>query len=174
MGGSRFLIMVAVLGSYIAAAIVTIFGALVLGRILIGLFTRPDLSEDSSRYLVLECIQLIDTFLLGTAFYIVALGLYELFISRHSNTPKWLIVHSLDDLKAKLLGMIIVVLSVFFLAEVINWDGKRDILSLGIAEALVIAAITFTIKLLESTQIAEIRRKETAPGPQMEAEENEL
>lgn len=146
-GGSRYLIIVAVLASYLAAAIIIIYSGILLIHILIGLFLHPDLSVAAERQLVLECIELIDAFLLGTAFYIVALGLYELFINPNINTPAWLHIHDLDELKARLLAVIILVLSVFFLEQVINWDKKSDILSLGIAEALMIAAITLAIRL---------------------------
>jgi hypothetical protein len=51
-------------------------------------------------------------------------------------------------------------MSVFFLEQVINWDGKRDILSLGIAEALMIGAITLTIKLHRSEPDAKNENRE--------------
>ena len=150
LGNSRYLIIIAIVGSYLASAIVIIYDGLLLVHILLNLFLHPELSSASGRQLSLECIEVLDTFLLGTAFFIVALGLYELFIKRSTTSPGWLRVRNLDDLKARLLGVIIVVMSVFFLEQVINWDGKRDILSLGIAEALMIGAITLTIKLHRS------------------------
>ena len=39
--------------------------------------------------------------------------------------------------------MVIVVLGVFFLGQSLSWDGTRDLLPLGAAIALVIAALTF-------------------------------
>jgi uncharacterized protein (TIGR00645 family) len=143
---SRYLLVIAVVGSYIISAILITYGAALLVHILIGIFTtQPQFGTNADRYLMLECIQLIDIFLLGTAFYIVALGLYELFIQRLPSTPGWLIIHDIDDLKAKLLGVIVVILSVFFLEQVINWNGKHDILDLGIGEALMIGAIIMAI-----------------------------
>lgn len=147
LGNSRYLILIAVLGSCLAAAMIIIYNGILLIHLLIGLCLHPDLSALAGRQLALACIELIDAFLLGTAFYIVALGLYELFLNRHIDTPNWLHVHSLDDLKTRLLAVTILVLSVFFLEQVINWDRKSDILALGIAEALVIAAITLAIRL---------------------------
>lgn len=143
---SRYLIIIAVVGAYIVSAILIVYGGVLLINILIDIFlTRPHFATSVDRKLMLECIQLIDIFLLGTAFYIVALGLYELFITRHPSTPSWLSVRDLDDLKAKILGVIIVILSVYFLVQVINWDGKRDVLDLGIGEAIMISAIVLTI-----------------------------
>jgi uncharacterized membrane protein YqhA len=145
---SRYLIVVAVVGAYLASAIVIIYSGFLLVRICIELILHPDLIPASARQLVLECIEVLDAFLLGTAFFIVALGLYELFVRRtRPSSLSWLRVRDLDDLKARLLGVIVVVMSVFFLEQVINWNGKQDILSLGIAEALMVGAITLAIRV---------------------------
>lgn len=166
---SRYLIIIAVVGAYIISAILIVYGGALLINILIDIFrTQPHFSPNVDRELMLECIQLIDIFLLGTAFYIVALGLYELFIARHPSTPGWLRVHDLDDLKAKLLGVIIVILSVFFLEQVINWDGKRDVLDLGIGEALMIGAIVLTITF-HGRHIQSRSLKETASHAKIDA-----
>jgi len=57
--------------------------------------------------------------------------------------PHWLEIHDLDDLKAKLLSVVVVVLAVLFLGEVVKWDGRRELLGLGVAIAAVIAGLTF-------------------------------
>ncbi len=74
-------------------------------------------------------------------------------------------IRSLEDLKAKLLSVIIVVLGTFFLEQVITWDGRRDILALGIAEALVIAVIVLAIRL----QVREAREAASASADHDEA-----
>jgi hypothetical protein len=40
-----------------------------------------------------------------------------------------------------------VVFAVVFLGQVINWDGKQDLLGFGVPIALVIAALAFYISL---------------------------
>ena len=49
----------------------------------------------------------------------------------------------LDDLKSKLIGVVVVVLGVLFLGQVIGWDGQRELLGYGAAIALVVAALTY-------------------------------
>jgi uncharacterized membrane protein YqhA len=93
--------------------------------------------------LAVNFIGTIDIFLLGTIFYIIALGLYELFIDDQVKVPAWLEIHNLDDLKEKLIGVIIIVLGVFFLEKVVTWKGQLDLLQLGISIAVVIAALTY-------------------------------
>ncbi len=59
--------------------------------------------------------------------------------------PGWLVIHDLDDLKGKLLSVIVVVLSVQFLAMVLNWKGGMDILFLGASTALINVAVAYFI-----------------------------
>jgi uncharacterized membrane protein YqhA len=49
----------------------------------------------------------------------------------------------LEDLKSKLIGIVVVIFVVGFLAQVVSWDRKHDIFFLGAAIALVITAIRF-------------------------------
>ncbi len=72
-----------------------------------------------------------------------AIGLYELFVDPQLPTLPWLAIKDIDDLKARVLGVVIVVLGVLFLGQVISWDGERDLLGFGVAVALVIAALTY-------------------------------
>jgi uncharacterized membrane protein YqhA len=85
-------------------------------------------------------IFLADVSLIATALFLVAVGLYELFISK-INFPVGVQVASLDDLKDKLLGVIVVALAVTFLAQITTWDGKTDLLSYGVSIALVVLAL---------------------------------
>ncbi len=57
--------------------------------------------------------------------------------------PAWLRIRTLDDLKDKLLRLIVVVLAVYFLGAVANWSGENTILPLGASIALMIAALTW-------------------------------
>jgi uncharacterized membrane protein YqhA len=92
---------------------------------------------------VLEFIELADVFLLATVLYIMALGLYELFIDESITLPPWLAIHSLDDLKQKLVGVIAVVLAVSFLGSVIKGADASDLMALGVGIAAVVASMGY-------------------------------
>jgi uncharacterized membrane protein YqhA len=77
----------------------------------------------------------------------VALGLYQLFIDQSLALPRWLKVNDLSDLKRDLIGVVVVLLGVSFLGEVVNWEGQRELLPLGAAVAVVIAALGFILWL---------------------------
>jgi uncharacterized membrane protein YqhA len=143
LASSRYLILIAVLGSFLAAAILLIYGGLEVLQLMGETVAAGAVNSKGAKTLSLAFIEVVDVFLLGTIFYIVALGLYELFIEEGVGLPPWLVIRDLDDLKDKLIGVVIVVLGVLFLGQVVTWDGQRDLLRFGVAVALVIAALTY-------------------------------
>ncbi|QSZ66940.1 YqhA family protein [Methanofollis aquaemaris] len=86
-------------------------------------------------------IKVIDTFLVATVFYIISLGLYELFIAR-APLPGWAEIRTLDDLKTKLLGVVVIALAVLFLGEAVTWRGEGAILEFSLGTGALIAAIS--------------------------------
>ncbi len=142
LASSRYLILVAVLGSLAAFIALLLSGALQIGLTIFYAITEPNITSKGLKALSLSFIEIIDVFLLATVFYIVALGLYELFIDTNIELPSWLSIQDLDDLKNKLASVVIVVLGVLFLGQALEWQGD-NILSYGVAVALVIAALTY-------------------------------
>jgi len=53
------------------------------------------------------------------------------------------VIHTLDDLKNKLIGVIVVVMAVVFLGHVVKWHGEQELIWLGGAIALVTSALTY-------------------------------
>lgn len=140
---SRLLIIVPVAGSFLAATTLLIYGGVESVKLAADTIQHFDVSSKGAKALALAFIEVVDLFLLGTVFYIIALGLYELFIDDRLPLPAWLEIHTLDDLKDKLAGVVVVVMGVLFLGQVVTWDGQRDLLGFGTAIALVIAALTW-------------------------------
>lgn len=143
LGASRYLVILAVLGALLAAITLFVYGALETVQLVLTTISDGTVSRKGAKALVIEFIEIVDLFLLGTVLYIVSLGLYELFIDAEIRLPDWLTITTLDDLKNKLVKVVIVVLGVVFLGYVISWDGERDLLPIGAAIALVIAALTY-------------------------------
>ncbi len=148
LASSRYVIVIAVLGTFLSGTVLLIFGVLSVVNVSIDAVFELDLSSHGVEELAVEFIRLTDVFLLGTVLYIVSLGLFQLFIDPTLPLPPWLIINNLEHLKEKLLGVIVVLLGVTFLGEVVSWDGETDILRLGVAIALVIAALSFVLTTL--------------------------
>ncbi len=143
LGATRYMIYLAVLGALLAAVTILIYGFAEAVQLILTTIESGEISRKGAKALALEFIEIIDLFLLGTVFFIVGLGLYELFIDSDVPVPPWLAIKTLDDLKNKLVGVVILVLAVLFLGQVVTWDGERDLMGYGIAIALVIAALTW-------------------------------
>lgn len=137
----RYIIYLPVLGSMVAALAAMIFGVYEVGLTIYAMAQGMAIAEKTIKLLLINLIEGVDVFLLGTAFYLIALGLYELFIDPKLAVPAWLHIDTLDDLKNKLLNVIVVVLAVQFLAQVLSWDGTHTLLSYGAAVAAVILAL---------------------------------
>ncbi len=95
----------------------------------------------TAKQLAVVGIEVADLVLIGTVLYIIATGLYELFIG-DVKLPSWISVTSLDDLKNKLLSVSVAVLIVTFLIQIVNWDQTTNLLPFGAAIAAVVLALT--------------------------------
>lgn len=143
VGASRFLIIIAVISLFAASVALLVYSAIETFDVIMSAFSTP-ISSKGAKALALSFIELTDLFLLSAVLYITAAGLYELFIDDNLPLlPAWLVIRDLDDLKNKLIGVVIVVLAVLFLGQIVSWDGTRDLLGYGIAVAVVIAALTY-------------------------------
>ena len=100
---------------------------------------RMDLRADS----ITHVVEMVDGFLLATVMLIFGMGLYELFISKIDKAESSavassvLVINSLDDLKARLAKVILMILIVryFEYALQIKLEGMLELLyfSMGIA-----------------------------------------
>jgi uncharacterized membrane protein YqhA len=144
---SRYLIVIAVLGSLLASFLVIVFAAYDIGRIALDVLRQGVDSGSVGKHVAVGAIELIEMFLLGIVLYVIALGMYQLFIRRDAYLPGWLIIRTLDDLKERLLSTVLVMLAVTFLGYAVTWDGTINIVGIGVAIALVIAALAYSIRL---------------------------
>jgi uncharacterized membrane protein YqhA len=143
LNASRYLVIAAVIGSLAASLALFVYGLAETGLVIVQAIAKAEVSSKGAKALALEFIEIVDLFLLGTVLLMIALGLYELFINSDLKLPEWLQIRTFDDLKLKLVGVVIVVLAVLFLGHVVAWNGERDLLRLGAGIAAVIAALTY-------------------------------
>lgn len=87
-------------------------------------------------------IEATDLFLVSTTLYVIAAGLFQLFVSPNSRRhfPPWLRVDGLHTLEDRMIGMVVAVSCVVFLTLLLEWHGQFDILAAGVGIGAVIAA----------------------------------
>jgi uncharacterized membrane protein YqhA len=87
--------------------------------------------------------------LLATVLLVIGYGLYELFVDADVKLPPWLEINDLDDLKSKLIGVVVAIIAVVFLGQLVDNNSSNDVFLAGAgAGALVLglAAFTFATK----------------------------
>ena len=145
LASSRYLIIVAVVGSLLSAALVILFGVYDIIRILVSILQGGVAAGDVTKKVSVGAIELIELFLLGTVLYVIALGLYQLFIAQDIPLPGWLEINTLDNLKERLLTTVLVMLAVSFFGYAVTWDGGWGILAIGLAIGVVIIGIAYAL-----------------------------
>lgn len=141
LGTSRFLIILAVLGTFAASATLQVFGLLRVVAVILDLIRAGDVSAAASKSLIADTVAIIDIFLIGTVLFVISAGLYQLFVQRTISLPDWLRIESLDDLKDNLTEVIVVAVLVAFLGQAVEWTGDVAILAFGLAVGAVILAV---------------------------------
>jgi len=143
-GTSRFFAGFAILGTALSAAAIYLFAiAFVLRSVWEAFVTKGTGTEAGLKHLTLQLVEATDAFLLATVLYIVSIGFFQLFVDSDVRLPGWLRITNLDQLKTKLIGVVVVLLAVTFLGRVSEWQGGRDIAYLGGAIALVVASLGY-------------------------------
>ena len=139
MGASRYMAIVpciALLAAAVALMVATLVSTV---EVTIEAFEGTvDLSD-----MMVEYIEFADFFLLAIVLYIMSIGLYSLFIDDTIPMPEWLEIHNLEDLKEKLIGVIVVVMGVFFLGKLIHGTAAQDLFYTGIGIAAVVLALGY-------------------------------
>lgn len=137
---SRYTIVLGVIASVVLSVAIIIASVV---RTAIGVIEAATKITDpkTAKQIAVVGIEIADLLLIATVLYIIAVGLYELFIG-DVDVPSWISVTSLNDLKNKLLNIVVAVLAVTFLIQVVNWDGTTNLLPLGAAIAAVVLAVT--------------------------------
>ena len=119
---SRLIVFAAVLISLVSSLamfyMATIDAAYMISHLAEYPYLEPEARFNLRRVTITHVVELIDGYLLAIVLLIFGLGLYELFISKidqaenSENASKVLLIHSLDDLKARLAKVILMILIV--------------------------------------------------------------
>ncbi len=142
VGYTRFMAAVPSFGLFIAAIAMTI--ATLLSTI--GVTIEVVKGELTMQDMLVEYIEYADFFLLSIVLYIMSIGLYSLFIDDEIEMPSWLEIHTLDDLKEKLVSVIVVVMGVFFLGRLIHGADSLDLLCMGGGIGAVVLSMAYFVR----------------------------
>lgn len=148
---SRLLLILPILGSLLLMVGVVVMGIAVVVAQEWALLTKGDFSPKAAKALTLTVIETVDMFLLAAICYIVAVGLYKLFISEDEKQLLGKIrIENLADLETKIIGVVIVAMAVGFLGRATEAVDYVAVLQGGLGIAAVICALCLFLKLSAS------------------------
>jgi uncharacterized membrane protein YqhA len=142
---SRYFAAFAVLGTFLAAVTLYVYGTLVVIQLIWSTIVEYRISVEGVKHLQVVFIEMTDVFLLGTVLFIVAFGLYQLFIQSDMPVPSWLKIQNLDQLTERLIEVVGVLLSVTFLSFAVERVGEATLVEFGASVAVVIAALSLLL-----------------------------
>ena len=117
LASSRYIMIIAVIGTFLGSMALILYEILALLSIFIDTIRAGNVSAKAVKVFAVGMVEAVDVFLIAIAVYIISIGLYSLFIDDKLPLPKWLEVHNLEDLKGNLVSVVIAVLAVLFLRE---------------------------------------------------------
>lgn len=140
LGLTRYAVVVPALASIIGALLLMAQGSIAMVMVVFDVI----LEEFSLKETIVEVLTAVDAILLGTVLLVIGYGLYELFIDADIDVPLWLRVQDLDDLKSKLIGVVVAIIAVVFVGVFVDSNRAADVISYGVgAGALVVGLAIF-------------------------------
>ncbi len=155
---SRLMVLAAVISSLLLSLLLFVVTAIDVAGLIAHAGDYISATAEAKRALKIEMVAhtvgSIDGFLLATILLIFALGLYELFISEideakdSGQSSKVLVINSLDDLKAKLAKVILMILVVTFFEVSLSmtFTGSLDLVYFSLGILMVSLALYFGSK----------------------------
>jgi len=131
--------------SVIVPALAAMLGALLLlaqGSIDIVLAVyRTVIDRTPLKDSIVEVLTAVDAILLGTVLLVIGYGLYELFVDSGIKVPVWLQVRDLEDLKSKLIGVVVAIIAVVYVGVLVNAEKASDVLSFGVGSGALVLGL---------------------------------
>jgi len=142
---SRYVVVLPAFGSLLGAVTLMLIGTWEVFISIWGMFNSSSPLKDT----VVGVLTAVDTLLLATVLLVIGYGLYELFVDAEVKLPPWLEIKDLDDLKNKLIGVVVAIIGVDFLGQLVDNKSSNDLLLAGAgsgALVLGLAAFIFATK----------------------------
>lgn len=134
---SRFVVAIPAIGSIIGAFVLMAIGFLDIIRSLVKLMDTATPLKES----VVSILTAVDALLLSTVLLVIGYGLYELFVDSTVKLPAWLQINSLDDLKSKLIGVVVAIIAVVFVGILVEMTNAQDVMFIGAGAGAVLIGL---------------------------------
>lgn len=137
LGLTRFAVFVPAIAAIIGALLLMAQGSIEIISVVIKTFTE----EESLKMTIVDVLTAVDAILLGTVLLVIGYGLYELFIDADIEVPLWLRVSDLDDLKSKLIGVVVAIIAVVFVGVFVDANRASEVIAYGSGAGALVAGL---------------------------------
>ena len=137
LGLIRYAVIVPALASMIGALLLMAQGSIAMLVAVYNAAGNLTLLKSS----IVEVLTAVDAILLGTVLLVIGYGLYELFIDTDIDVPDWLKVNDLDDLKSKLIGVVVAIIAVVFVGVFVDSNRASDVVAYGLGAGALVAGL---------------------------------
>jgi uncharacterized membrane protein YqhA len=142
---TRYAVVVPAIASLLGALLLMAKGSLEIISVVIQAVMNQAYLKDT----IVGVLTAVDAILLGTVLLVIGYGLYELFIDADLDVPPWLQVKDLDDLKSKLIGVVVAIIAVVFVGVFVDANRASEVVSYGLGAGVMVtglAAFAFATK----------------------------
>jgi len=158
---ARYAVFIPAIASILGALLLMFQGSVAMVQTIIDVVTEGT----KLKLTIVEILTAVDAILLGTVLLVIGYGLYELFIDEDLDVPPWLQVQDLDDLKSKLIGVVVAIISVIFVGVFVDTNRAADVISYGVgAGAMVTGLAVFAFATRKDPSEKKRRVKEGSPA----------
>ena len=137
LGLTRYVVFVPAVASIIGALLLMAQGSIAMVKAVIDSVT----GKSYLKVTIVEVLTAVDAILLGTVLLVIGYGLYELFVDTDLEVPAWLQVHDLDDLKSKLIGVVVAIIAVIFVGVFVDANRADEVLAYGLGAGALVAGL---------------------------------
>lgn len=137
LGATRFIVVIPALAAILGAILLMLQGSVGVVLVIVDVvWFGADLKTTT-----VDVLTAVDAILLGTVLLVIGYGLYELFVDANIAVPTWLRVYDLDDLKSKLIGVVVAIIAVIFVGVLVDSNRATDVISYGVGTGALVAGL---------------------------------
>jgi len=137
LGLTRYAVIVPALASMVGALLLMAQGSIAI----IEVVFEAVVNNAYLKVTIVDVLTAVDAILLGTVLLVIGYGLYELFVDDLLEVPSWLEVKDLDDLKSKLIGVVVAIISVVFVGVFVDVNRASEVLAYGLGAGALVAGL---------------------------------
>ena len=137
LGLTRYAVIVPAIASIIGALLLMAQGSISIMTVIFDAVVNDAYLKDT----IVDVLTAVDAILLGTVLLVIGYGLYELFVDTRLEVPTWLQVRDLDDLKSKLIGVVVAIIAVVFVGVFVDTNRAADVVSYGLGAGALVAGL---------------------------------